>query len=122
MEARLLPFAFEAGLLGVADITGAADRAQELSLLSWVSDGAPLFLIAHGDRDHIVLLSEGLALHHALVRAGAESRFELLGHAGHEGVEFDQSASLALTAPRYALRAAGVIADAQHASHCWLRS
>jgi acetyl esterase/lipase len=98
VEARLLPFAFEAGLLGVADIADAAGRAQELSLLSWVSAGAPPFLIAHGDRDHVVLPSEGLALHHALIRAGAGSRFELLGGAGHEGAEFDQPASLALTA------------------------
>jgi acetyl esterase/lipase len=82
VETRLLPFAFEAGLLDVEDIADAADRARELSLLSWVSAGAPPFLIAHGDRDHIVLPSEGLALHHALVRAGAQSRFELLGGAG----------------------------------------
>ena len=98
VESHLLPFAFEAGLLGTADIADAADRARDLSLLSWVSAGAPPFLIAHGDRDHIVSPSEGLALHHALVRAGAPSRFEVLGGAGHEGAEFDQPASLALTA------------------------
>jgi acetyl esterase/lipase len=98
VEARLLPFAFEAGLLDVADIADATDRARELSLLSWVSAGAPPFLIAHGDRDHIVSPSEGEALHHALVRAGASSRLELLGGAGHEGAEFDAPASLAMTA------------------------
>jgi acetyl esterase/lipase len=98
VEARLLPFAFEAGLLGVADVADAADRAGELSLLSWVSAGAPPFLIAHGDRDHIVAPSEGRALHAALVRAAVDSRFELLGGAGHEGAEFDHPASLALTA------------------------
>jgi len=97
-EDRPLPFAFEAGLLGLADIANAADRTQDLSLLSWVSAGAPPFLIAHGDRDHVVLPSEGLALHHALVRAGAQGRFELLGGAGHEGAEFDQPASIVLTA------------------------
>jgi acetyl esterase/lipase len=97
-EARLLPFAFEAGLLGVADLADAADRARELSLLTWVSADAPPFLIVHGDRDHIVLPSEGRALHDALVRAGVASRFELLGGAGHEGAEFDHPASLAMTA------------------------
>ena len=51
VEARLLPFAFEAGLLGVTDITDAVGRTKELSLLSWVPSGAPPFLIAHGDRD-----------------------------------------------------------------------
>ena len=98
VESRLLPFAFEAGFLDAADIADVADRARELSLLSWVSASAPPFLIAHGDRDHIVLPSEGLALHHALVRTGAESRFELLGGTGHEGAEFDQPISLMLTA------------------------
>ena len=98
VESSLLPFAFEAGLLGVADVADAAGRARELSLLPWVSAAAPPFLIAHGDRDHVVSPAEGQALHHALVRAGASSRLELLGGAGHEGAEFDRPASLALTA------------------------
>lgn len=97
-EAHLLPFAFEAGLLGVADIADASDRARELSLLSWISADAPPFLIAHGDQDHIVAPSEGQALHDALVRAGADSRFELLGGTGHEGAKFDHPATLAMTA------------------------
>ena len=98
VEARLLPFAFEAGLLGVTNVADATDRARELSLLSWVSPGAPPFLIAHGDRDHIVAPAEGRALHDALVRAGVDTRFELLGGAGHEGAEFDHPVSLAMTA------------------------
>jgi acetyl esterase/lipase len=98
VEARLLPFAFEASLLGVRDVADAADTARDLSLLSWVSASAPPFLIAHGDRDHVILASEGEALHHALVRAGADSRFELLGGTGHEGAAFDRPASLAVTA------------------------
>ena len=97
VEARLLPFAFEAGLLGVGTVSEAHD-ARELSLLSWVSAGAPPFLIAHGDRDHVVLPSEGLALHDALARAGVQTRFELLGGAGHEGPEFDAPTFLATTA------------------------
>jgi acetyl esterase/lipase len=98
IEARLLPFAFEAGLLGVTSVVDAADRARELSLLTRVSRAAPPFLIAHGDRDHIVAPSEGEALHDALSRAGAETQFLLLGGAGHEGPEFDRPANLALTA------------------------
>jgi acetyl esterase/lipase len=98
LEAQLLPFAFEAGLLGVTNLADAADRAKELSLLSWVSPDAPPFLIAHGDRDHVILPSEGEALHDTLVRAGADSRFELLGGTGHEGAAFDRPASLAMTA------------------------
>jgi acetyl esterase/lipase len=98
VENRLLPFAFEAGLLGVRAAAEAAGRAEELSLLSHVSPQAPPFLIAHGDRDRIVPSGEGEALHHALSRAGAAVRFDLLGGAGHEGPEFDTPASLAMTA------------------------
>jgi acetyl esterase/lipase len=97
-EARLLPFAFEAGLLGVRSLTEAAGRARALSLLPRVSPQAPPFLIAHGDRDHVVPPSEGQALHDALGRAGAVSSLVLLGGAGHEGPEFDRPPMLALTA------------------------
>jgi acetyl esterase/lipase len=98
IEARLLPFAFEAGLLGVNSVVETADRARGLSLLNRVSGAAPPFLIAHGDRDHVVAPSESEALHDALSRAGADSQFMLLGGAGHEGPEFDRPANLALTA------------------------
>jgi acetyl esterase/lipase len=97
-EARLLPFAFEAGLLGVTSVLEDAERARGLSLLTRASASAPPFLIAHGDRDHVVPPSEGRALHDALSRAGADSSFLLLGGAGHEGEEFDAPATLALTA------------------------
>jgi acetyl esterase/lipase len=98
LEARLLPFAFEAGLLGVGSVDEAADLARDLSLLTRVSPHAPPFLIAHGDRDHVVAPSEGEALHQALSRAGADTQFMLLGGAGHEGPEFDRPATLAMTA------------------------
>jgi acetyl esterase/lipase len=98
VEARLLPFAFEAGLLGVGSAAEAGDRARDLGLLTRVSAQAPPFLIAHGDRDHVVAPSESQALHDALSRAGAETTFMLLGGAGHEGPEFDRPATLAMTA------------------------
>jgi acetyl esterase/lipase len=98
VEAGLLPFAFEAGLLGVRSVVDAADRARGLSLITRVSAQAPPFLIAHGDRDHVVAPSEGEALHHALSRAGADTQFMLLGGAGHEGPEFNRPATLAMTA------------------------
>lgn len=97
-EAHLLPFAFEAGLLGVSSVVDVADRARELSLLTRVSAAAPPFLIAHGDRDRIIPPSESAALHHALSRAGVDTRFDLIGGAGHEGAEFDRPATLAMTA------------------------
>ncbi|MBY8881316.1 alpha/beta hydrolase [Actinacidiphila acidipaludis] len=98
IETRLLPFRFEADLLGTAEPAELARRAGPLSLLSRVSAQAPPFLVAHGDRDRIVPWSEGLALHQALSHAGADSRFELLGDAGHEDERFDGRASLASTA------------------------
>lgn len=98
VEAQLLPFHFEADLLGTADPAELADRARGLSLLSRVSPQAPPFLIAHGDRDRIVPPWEGLALHNALARVGASSRFELLSGAGHEDPQFHTAATLASTA------------------------
>ena len=95
LEARLLPFRFEADLLGTADPVELAERARGFSLLSRVSPQAPPFLIAHGDRDRIVPPSEGLSLHDALGRAGARSRLVLLAGAGHEDAEFDSPGSLA---------------------------
>jgi acetyl esterase/lipase len=98
LEARLVPFLFEADLLGTNDPAQLADRARELSLLTRVSPQAPPFLIVHGDRDRIIPVAEGFALHDALARAGARSRFELLAGAGHEDPEFDSPANLATTA------------------------
>ncbi len=98
VEARLVPFAVEAGLLGVSSLVEATDRARARSLLPCVSSQAPPFLIAHGDRDHVVSPSEGQALHDALSRAGAETSFVLVGGAGHEGPEFHRPAVLAMTA------------------------
>jgi acetyl esterase/lipase len=74
------------------------DQAAELSLPRHVTPQAPPFLIAHGDRDRIIPPSEGRALHEALSRSGVDSRFVLLGGAGHEDSAFDRPASLAMTA------------------------
>jgi acetyl esterase/lipase len=98
LEARLLPFRFEADLLGVDDPAELAERARGVSLLSRVSPQAPPFLIAHGDRDRIVPPSEGFSLHQALARTGGRSRFELLAGAGHEDAQFDRADVLATTA------------------------
>jgi acetyl esterase/lipase len=98
LEARLLPFHFEADLLGTNDPAELARRASDFSLLSRVSPQAPPFLVAHGDRDRIVPPSEGFALHHALARVGAPCRLELLAAAGHEDAAFDSPSSLACTA------------------------
>ncbi|TVT60921.1 alpha/beta hydrolase [Amycolatopsis rhizosphaerae] len=92
LEARILPFDFEAAFLG--DL----GRAREASPLTWVNPAAPPFLIAHGDRDRVTPVNQSHALHDALVRAGAESTLLLLGGAGHEDRAFESPAHLALTA------------------------
>ena len=51
VEARLLPFRFEADLLGARDVGEVADHAADFSLLTRVTPQAPPFLIAHGDRE-----------------------------------------------------------------------
>ncbi|MEV4314086.1 alpha/beta hydrolase [Actinocrispum sp. NPDC049592] len=98
LEARLLPFHFEADLLGTNDPAELAERARDLRLPARVSAQAPPFLIAHGDRDRIVPPSEGFALHQVLSHAGAQTRFELLGGAGHEAPAFNAPTMLATTA------------------------
>ncbi len=102
LEAEIVPFDFEAALLGVGSaaevLRDAADRARQASPLTWVSADAPPFLIAHGDRDRVVPPAQSHSLHEALVRAGARSALLLLGGAGHEDAAFDTPESLALTA------------------------
>ncbi|MFC5063333.1 alpha/beta hydrolase fold domain-containing protein [Actinomycetospora atypica] len=101
LETAILPFDFEAAFLGVGsvgEVAGVADRARDASPLSWVSPGAPPFLIAHGDRDRITPASQSQLLHDALVRVGVPSSLLLLGGAGHEDRAFESPASLAVTA------------------------
>lgn len=101
LEARLSPHGPEAAFLGVgsiAEVAGVPDLACQASPLSWVADTAPPFLIAHGDRDRVVPLTESQSLHDALTRAGASSSLLVLGGAGHEDAAFDAPANLALTA------------------------
>lgn len=102
LEAEILPFNFEAALLGVASAEEvrrhAADRAREASPVTWVSADAPPFLIAHGDRDRVVPPAQSHTLHEALVRAGGSSSLLLVGGAGHEDAAFDAPTNLALTA------------------------
>lgn len=101
LEAEIVPFNFEAGLLGVESVAAAAEvpgLARQASPISWVSADAPAFLIAHGDRDRVIPVSESQSLHDALVRAGARSTLTLVGGAGHEDAAFDSPANLALTA------------------------
>jgi len=85
-------------LFGRDDIPGDDAAVRAASPVFRAHTDAPPFLISHGDRDRIAMEMEGRALHEALVRAGAESTFAVVGGAGHEGAEFDRPGHLALTA------------------------
>jgi acetyl esterase/lipase len=98
IESRLLPFNFEAGVLAAARLSDVTARARHFGLLGRVRQQVPPFLIAHGDRDHVVSFTEGQALHDALSRAGADTTFMLIGGEGHEGKKFAMPAALAMTA------------------------
>lgn len=84
--------------LGLADPVDDPALARLASPLHHVTADAPPFLIAHGDRDRVTPVSESMALHDALTRAGAESTLLLLGGAGHEGTQFDRADHLRMTA------------------------
>jgi len=98
IEARLLPFNFESGVLGLDSLADDPERARRFGLLGRVTSSAPPFLIAHGDRDHVVAPAESQALHDAVSRAGARSHLLVVGGAGHEGAEFERPEILAMTA------------------------
>lgn len=98
LERQILNPPFEGPLLGVDSVENHADVARAASPLSWVTANAPPFLVAHGDQDRVTPPSESLALHDALVRAGARSTMVLVGGAGHEGPEFDRPDQLSMTA------------------------
>ena len=98
LEKQIVFPSFEAGVLGVKDVGDAPALAASANALARVSRNAPPFLIAHGDSDRIVPVSESFALHEALGRAGASSTLVLFAGAGHEDGVFDQLPNIATTA------------------------
>jgi hypothetical protein len=52
--------------------------------------GAPAFLLLHGDDDRVIPPAQTLALHHALLDAGADSIHYLLAGAGHGRMAFNR--------------------------------
>ena len=98
LEARILPPPAEAGLFGRDRIDPADPDLVAANPRNRAHADAPPFLIAHGDRDHMVPETQGRMLHDALVRAGADSTFVVLGGAGHEDAAFDAESHIAMTA------------------------
>jgi acetyl esterase/lipase len=64
----------------------AAEPAENL-----VRPSAPAFLLLHGDDDRIIPPAQTLALHEALVAAGADSTRHLLAGAGHGQLALSRS-------------------------------
>jgi acetyl esterase/lipase len=58
-------------------------RALEASPIRYVREGAPPFLIMHGDRDQVIPLEQSASLHRELVDRGVESTFHTVRGAGH---------------------------------------
>ena len=98
LEMRLHGTPVAAGLFGVKTITSDDLIVRNASPSRRVHAGAPPFLIAHGDSDHIVWASESAHLHAALSREGVDATFCLLAAAGHEDPRFDGQSNLAMTA------------------------
>lgn len=98
LEAMILPLSPGHALLGLDDLSADPERVRQASPINHVGPQAPPFLIAHGDRDHVVAITESQNLHDALVRAGANSTFVILGGAGHEDPRFDAADHIAITA------------------------
>lgn len=102
LETVLLPPSVMAGFLGEDKVRSDSPERRRLlndvDLLTNIPENAPPFLICHGDRDNIVSPRHSQAFQEALSKAGVPSTLMMLGHAGHEGAEFDAPANLALTA------------------------
>jgi len=98
LEARILPPPAEAGLFGREGLRSDDPVLVAANPSRRAHADAPPFLVAHGDRDHMVPEVQGRMLHDALVRAGADSTFVVLGGAGHEDAGFDAAPNIAMTA------------------------
>ena len=97
LEAAVLPQPVEEALFG-APVAEIGDQLAAHSPAHRAHAGAPPFLIQAGDTDRVVTEREARTLHDALVGAGADSTFTVLGGAGHEDPLFDTPSNIALTA------------------------
>jgi acetyl esterase/lipase len=98
LEKRLRGTPVAAGLFGVDEISPDDEIVRQASPHRRIHPGAPPFLIAHGDCDHIVWASESANMLAAFSREGLDATFCLLAAAGHEDPKFDTPSNLAMTA------------------------
>lgn len=98
LERRLRGTPIAAALFGLDEIAQDDALVRNASPVRRILAGAPPFLIAHGDCDHIVWTSESANMLAALSREGIDATFCLLAAAGHEDPKFDRPSNLAMTA------------------------
>lgn len=98
LEALVLAPPYESALFGRDTFAVDDPDVRAANPLGRVDRSSPPFLLMHGDRDQVVSPDQGRVLHEALVRAGADSTFLLLGGAGHEDERFDTPGVLGMTA------------------------
>lgn len=72
----------ESQLVG-APIQSRPDLVARANPITYVTDGAPPFLLMHGSADRVVIANQSERLHAALAAAGASSTLILLGGLGH---------------------------------------
>lgn len=85
---------FEARLLGLASTEDDPALARNASPLTHVHEGAPPFLIMHGDRDGLIPSAHSRRLFRALRARNVDATLLLLAGADHEDPAFDGAASI----------------------------
>jgi acetyl esterase/lipase len=83
-----------ARLLGVETVTEHPELAAAASPVTYAAATRASFLLMHGDRDGLISEEQSQVMHHALVRAGADSTLMLIAGANHEDPAFHGPASL----------------------------
>jgi dipeptidyl aminopeptidase/acylaminoacyl peptidase len=77
-----LPRSPESRLIGGA-IQENKEKVRKANPITYVTKGAPPFLLIHGDRDPLVPAHQAELLHRALEKAGVETKLHLVKGAGH---------------------------------------
>ena len=72
-----------ARLIGAAPLTQHLDKLRAASPITYVSAGAPPFLLLHGDMDTILPVSQSVLFYEALWKAGADVRLHIVHGGDH---------------------------------------
>ncbi len=70
------------------------EKVARANPITYITKECPPFFIAHGNRDHLVPISQSILLYEALKKAGIEVIFYEVDGAGHEGRRFYEGPSI----------------------------